>query len=238
MRYVVRLHFPASNNMAEYEALLSSLCIAIELGVKRLDIRGDSQLVIDQVMKESSCHDAKMEAYCNTVCRLEDKFDELELNHIARKYNEEADELAKIASGRTTVPPNVFARDHAKPSVDFKNPVEATGAAPEPSGAATTEPSAEDPSAVESEAIETETNIFSVDEAKAMGIDEALPLRDWRSQYLDWMIQGVLPSDRAQARRITRRAKSFVLIDDELYMRNPLGVLQCCIPIPEGKKLI
>jgi len=54
MRYVIRLHFPVSNNMAEYEALLSGLRIAIELSVKRLDVRGDSQLVIDQVMKESS----------------------------------------------------------------------------------------------------------------------------------------------------------------------------------------
>ena len=42
MRYVVRLHFPTSNNMAEYEALLSGLRITIELGIKRLDIRGDS----------------------------------------------------------------------------------------------------------------------------------------------------------------------------------------------------
>jgi ribonuclease HI len=40
MRYVVRLHFPASNNMAEYEALLCGIKIAIEIGVKRLDVRG------------------------------------------------------------------------------------------------------------------------------------------------------------------------------------------------------
>jgi ribonuclease HI len=57
MRYAVRLHFPASNNMVEYEALLYGLQIAIKTGVKRLDIRGDSQLVIDQVMKNASCHD-------------------------------------------------------------------------------------------------------------------------------------------------------------------------------------
>ena len=76
MRYVIRLNFPASNNMVEYEAL-SVLRIAIELGVKRIDMRGDSQLVIDQVMKESSCHDPKMEAYCNAVRRLKDKFDGL-----------------------------------------------------------------------------------------------------------------------------------------------------------------
>ena len=52
------------------------------------------------------------------------------------------------------------------------------------------------------------------------------------------MIRGILPSDRAQARRLARRAKSFVLIDDELYKRSPSGVLQCCIPIPEGNELI
>jgi ribonuclease HI len=104
LRYVLRLHFPASNNVAEYEALVNGLRIAIELGVRRLDARGDSQLVIDQFMKNSHCRDRKMEAYCDEVWRLEDKFYGLELNHIARRYNETADELAKIASGRTTVP--------------------------------------------------------------------------------------------------------------------------------------
>ena len=42
MKYVVRLHFPASNNMAEYEALINSLHIAIELGIRCLDVRGYS----------------------------------------------------------------------------------------------------------------------------------------------------------------------------------------------------
>jgi ribonuclease HI len=108
MRYAVRLHFPASNNMEEYEALLCSLRIAIETGIKCLDVRGDSQLVIDQVMKNASCHDDKMEAYCNAVRSLEDKFYGIELNHVPRQYNEEADELAKIASGRITIPPTFF----------------------------------------------------------------------------------------------------------------------------------
>jgi ribonuclease HI len=104
LRYVLRLHFPASNNVAEYEALVNGLRIAIELGVSRLDARGDSQLVIDQVMKNSHCRDPKMEAYCDDVRRLEDKFYGLELNHIARRYNDTADELAKIASGEQRFP--------------------------------------------------------------------------------------------------------------------------------------
>jgi ribonuclease HI len=119
MRYAVRLHFPASNNMEEYEALLCGLRITIETGIKHLDVRGDSQHVIHQVMKNASCHNDKMEAYCNAVHALEDKFYGIELNHVPHKYNEEADELAKIASGRIIVPPNVFARDVAKPSVDL-----------------------------------------------------------------------------------------------------------------------
>ena len=67
MRYMVWLHFPSSNNVAEYEALVNSLRIAIELGIRCLDIQGDSQLVVNQVMKESSCYDAKMAVYCQEV---------------------------------------------------------------------------------------------------------------------------------------------------------------------------
>ena len=64
MRYMVRIHFPSSNNVAEYEALINGLRTAIELGIRCLDIRGDSQLIVDQVMKESSYHNTKMATYC------------------------------------------------------------------------------------------------------------------------------------------------------------------------------
>jgi ribonuclease HI len=145
LRYVLRLHFPASNNVAEYEALVNGLRITIELGVRRLDARGDSHLIIDQVMKNSHYRDPKMEAYCDEVRRLEDKFYGLELNHIARRYNETADELAKIASGRTTVPPDVFSRDLHQPSVktdDTPEPEEAS-AQPETPSAQSEVPSAQ-----------------------------------------------------------------------------------------------
>jgi ribonuclease HI len=42
MRYVIRLHFVASNNVAEYETLVNGLRIAIELRVRHLNVRGDS----------------------------------------------------------------------------------------------------------------------------------------------------------------------------------------------------
>ena len=64
LRYAICLHFLASNNAMEYEALINKLCIAIELGATRLYVRGDSKLVVDQVMKESSYKSPLMAAYC------------------------------------------------------------------------------------------------------------------------------------------------------------------------------
>jgi ribonuclease HI len=216
LRYVLRLHFPASNNVAEYEALVNGLRITIELGVRCLNARGESQLVIDQVMKNSHCRNRKMEAYCDEVWRLEDKFYGLELNHIARWYNETADELAKIASGRTTIPPDVFSRDIHQPSVktdDTPEPEEAL-AQPEVSSAA------------EGEALRVEGEQNGV-----------TPNRNWQTPYLQYLHRGELPLDKAEARRL---AKSFVLLGDEkeLYHRSPSGILQRCISITEGQELL
>jgi ribonuclease HI len=193
MKYAMRLHFPASN-MAEYEALLCGLRIAIETGIKCLDVRGDSQLVIDQVMKNASYHDDKMEAYCKAVRALENKFYGIELNHVPHRYNEEADELIKIVSGRITVPPNLFARDVSNPSVNLEpNPSsheEPSGAPSSPTGA---EPMDEDPS--------NEAYVLSLlegycaDEAEAMDTEPVPSAGDWRDKYITWMDRGELPSD-------------------------------------------
>jgi ribonuclease HI len=167
VRYVLRLHFPVSNNVAEYEALVNGLRIAVELGVRCLDARGDSQLVIDQVMKNSHCRDQKMEAYCDEVRRLEDKFYGLELNHVARRYNETADELAKIASGRMTVPPDVFSKDIYQPSVKIDD-------APEPEEASA---QPEVPSAAEGEALRVEGER-----------NDVTPVPNWQTPYLEYLL--------------------------------------------------
>jgi ribonuclease HI len=237
MRYVVRLHFPASNNMAEYEALLCGLRITIETGIKRLDVMGDSQLGIDQVMKNTRCHDDKMEAYCNAVRALEDKFYGIELNHVPRRYNEEADKLAKIASGRITVPPNVFARDVARPFVNLdpspSSQEEPSGAPSNPTGA---EPMDEDPS---NEAfVLSLLEGYGTDEAEAMDTEPIFRAEDWCDKYIAWMDRGELPSDRFEARRVARMAKSFTLVDGERYKRATSGVLQRCVPIPQGRELL
>jgi hypothetical protein len=162
------------------------LFISIELGVRRLDARDDSQLVIDQVMKNSHCRDPKMEAYCNEVRRLEDKFYGLEVNHVARRYNEIADELAKIASGWTTVPPDVFSRDLHQPSVKTDDTPEPKKVSAQPE-APSAQPEA--PSGPEGEALRIEEERNGV-----------TPNRNWQTPYLQYLHRGELPLDRVEAR--------------------------------------
>jgi hypothetical protein len=95
------------------------------------------------------------------------KFYGLELNHVARRYNETADELVKIASERTTVPPNVFSRDIYQPSVNLNG-------APEPEGTST---QLEVPSAAEGEALRVEIERNGV-----------TPNLNWQTPYLEYLL--------------------------------------------------
>ena len=108
LSYVLRIHFDSSNNEAEYEALLYGLCMAISLGVCRLMVYGNPDLVVNQVMKEWDIRSPAMTGYCNAVRKLEKKFEGLELHHIPRIKNQAADDLVKIGSTRKPNPSNVF----------------------------------------------------------------------------------------------------------------------------------
>jgi ribonuclease HI len=76
------MHFLASNNAAEYEALLHGLRIATSLGIHRLKVPGDSLLIVNQANKEWSCLDDKMLLYCQELRKLENNFNSLEYLHI------------------------------------------------------------------------------------------------------------------------------------------------------------
>jgi hypothetical protein len=79
---------------------------------------------------------------------------------------------------------------------------------------------------------------YGVDKAEAMETEAAPYTEDWQSKYLAWIDRGELPSDWTEARRITMKAKSFTVVDGELYKCAASRVLQRCIPIPHGRELI
>ena len=66
----------------------------------------------------------------------------------------------------------------------------------------------------------------------------ALDQADWRAPLLAYLLEEVFPLGRTEARRIARRAKTFISIGDELYKRSPSGVLMKCIPTDQGKQLL
>src|SRR3954466_4084187 len=118
LKYVVQMHFPkeqATNNTAEYEGLLAGLRIAAELGIKKLIVRGDSQLVVRQVNKDYQS--TLMEAYVDEVRKLEEHFDGLQMEHVPRAQNDIADDLSKCATLKLPVEPGIFVLKLTQPSV-------------------------------------------------------------------------------------------------------------------------
>jgi ribonuclease HI len=117
LRYVLRILFPASNNVAEYEACLHGIRLAVELGVKHLYVHGDSALVINQLHKEWDATHEKIDLYCKEIQKWESNFYSIEYIHVVRDRNQAADALSKIGSSRAHIPQGVFVQDIHAPSV-------------------------------------------------------------------------------------------------------------------------
>jgi ribonuclease HI len=104
-KYMVHLEFKATNNMAEYEALIFGLSTALSLGARQLLVKANSQLIIKQVTGECCCNDPQLAAYLLHVQKLEKDFDVLDLHHIPRAENAVADDLSTKASTWAPVRP-------------------------------------------------------------------------------------------------------------------------------------
>jgi ribonuclease HI len=124
LKYALQLLFPASNNAAEYKALIHGLNIAISLGVKSLMVYGDSLVIISQINKDWDCSADSMGKYYIAVRKLEDKFKGLEFHHVERDRNAAADALLKLGSSRARSHPESSSRKyHAQvfPQIRRKN---------------------------------------------------------------------------------------------------------------------
>lgn len=96
--YALRFDFPASNNEAEYEALIAGLQIAHRLGARRLQAYGDSQLIANQILGSYQAKDPIMKKYLDKVHSLLPLFEFFCIDRIPRSQNRRADALSKLAS--------------------------------------------------------------------------------------------------------------------------------------------
>jgi ribonuclease HI len=107
-KYMVHLDFNATNNMAEYEALIFWLSTTLSLEVQQLLVKGDSQSIIKQVKGECICNSPQLAAYLLYAQKLEKDFEVLDLQHVPRANNAVTDELSTKASTWAPVPNGVF----------------------------------------------------------------------------------------------------------------------------------
>jgi ribonuclease HI len=215
LKYVLRMSCPqASNNEAEYEALLHGMKMAKACGATRLKIFGDSNLVVQQVMNRCNAISDNMMAYKNLYYYLEGTFDVCEVLHVSRASNEEADNLANIGSQCLPIPPGVFWEEIIERSIKHSK----TSTTGEPGQHPTTCSGAGKPSV-----------------GTTAGPEEVMMVKEiWMQPYLAYMINKALPKDTVEARRIIRRFKAFVVLQGKLYKKSITCVLQRCDTPQEG----
>ncbi|CAL9019077.1 unnamed protein product [Prunus brigantina] len=98
LEYALRFKFHASNNEAEYEALLAGLRLAKEMGARQIQIFSDSQLVVHQVNQNFTAKDVSMTAYLQHTRHLLTTFNAYLISQVPRSENSHADALARLAS--------------------------------------------------------------------------------------------------------------------------------------------
>jgi ribonuclease HI len=92
----------ATNNVAEYRALITAMQEARKLGAKKILIRGDSELIIKQMRGEYRVKNPDMKVLYDQAQALIGEFDQAKIEHNLRHKNALADELANLAMDRKT----------------------------------------------------------------------------------------------------------------------------------------
>jgi ribonuclease HI len=98
LSYVLQIHFPTTNNIAEYEGLLHGLRVTKEIGVQHIMCCGDSDLVAQQVAGTYKARNKVMAAYRDEVDEMAKSFLGYDIKHVRREDNMAADTLSKIGS--------------------------------------------------------------------------------------------------------------------------------------------
>jgi ribonuclease HI len=291
LRYILQIHFAASNNVAEYEALVHGLKVSKDIGIRRIMCFGDSDLVIQQCFGIWDTHDANMGSYRFFVQQLSGYFEGCEFQHVPRAQNEAVDTLSKLGSSRESIPPDILLEHLRKPSIkpspesssiyvppspeeavpmeidagaSLDNPGTAlsvpgtgptyavttvfqgrskgkgkmyqevvpaySGTAPAYPGIALSVPGTSQPMEIDYvsvEVMEIDQRVFTIKEVPS-----------WARPIMDFLVDGQLPADEAEARRVMRRSKAYTIINKEIYKRSATGVLQRCVESMEGQEML
>jgi len=220
----LRFAFKANNNQAEYEALITGILLAKEMGEKVLMDKSDSLLITGQVIGEFQAKDPQMAACLEYVQELRRSFALFEVVHVPREQNARADLLAKLASSgkggrqRTVIEetlktPRAFVADHQVLQV-----------------CKSMEGMARSHRSLTQETLRTpRVRAHPVGEAKMTQICAIHEPDIWITPYQRYMADSVLPVDPTEARKVNKNSSKFTLIDGELYRFGFTHPLLVCV---------
>jgi ribonuclease HI len=229
-KYMVHLDFKATNNMAEYEALLFGLSTAMSLGVRQLLVKGDSQLIIKQVKGDCSCNDPQLAAYLLHAHKLGKDFEVLDLQHIPHAETAVADDLSAKASTSAPIPNGVLERRLRQPTAWAANPSE---------GGETSTLKLMVPVVLLPWSPPRVLGITGDSVHPAVQDPEAQADPDtWITEIQTYLKDNILPDDMASTDWISRLAKRYTLVEGDLYRHGANGVLMRCITREEGCELL
>jgi ribonuclease HI len=261
-----KIHFTASNNITEYEALIHGLKLAKEIGIWRILCFGDADLVVHQVLGDWDANNTNMASYRFYVQQLYGFFEVCEFHHIPRANNDDADQLSKIGSTRQQIPSRVSLEIICKPSIrtspestsiyvledlaQAKAPLPnlgATGSEQEgatgPSSKADSTKSSGDaisrqpPAAGQPEEAGTSADPRAVDPLVA-SVFHIREIPSWGEPFSNYLLSRDLPASKVEARQLQHRARAYTLINSELYKRSMSGIYQKCFKLEEGQELL
>ena len=188
--------------------------------MRRLTVKGDSQLLVNFSNKVYEPKDEHMEVYLVEVRKMERQFAGLELQHVPRSTNKEADNIAKRASKRQPQEPGVFEERLFKPSAT-------------PPLSSTTQPREELPQP-------PATGAPACGPTSGARLLLALEPQEecWTKEFKEYLMHGTLPEKEEDAEHVARQATAYCIQDGELYRKRPNDVTLRCISSDQGRELL
>ncbi|XP_074271211.1 uncharacterized protein LOC141595136 [Silene latifolia] len=189
----VRCDFRATNNEAEYEALILGLQLALDLRVSHIEVYIDSDLIVNHVNDSYAARDSKMVSYLKVVKDLKLCFVTFSIKQVLRDQNVVADALAILGA---TFKPGVIS------TIPIIHVFESAICQQEHDRA------------------DKATYSQWTQEAGVLCTSAAWDeTPDWRQPYHEWLQNDVLLADKKEVRGFKMKATRFRLIDNILFRR-------------------